>query len=232
MKATATLSLDTRQRLAVVACFATMFMVGVTISLLGPSLPGLAEQTGIALPRAGIFFTLFASGALLATLVVAWLMDRPVRHALLVGAALLMGGAQWLVAGSQTLAQASIAIALTGLAMSTTGTAPNAIIADLYRERTGQALNALHLCAGLGSFIGPLLIGGALHLGSNYTLVFRLAGLVMLLVGVLWAVSLPPRPRQNAGGHAIPLARNILVPMVLLLFFAMLYTGTEQAFGG
>ncbi|OIO98592.1 MAG: hypothetical protein AUK03_01105 [Anaerolineae bacterium CG2_30_64_16] len=225
--------LEPRQRLTIFSSFATMFMVGVAISLLGPSLPGLAERTGRPLSQAGIFFTLFSGGSVLATLVVARLMDRPVRHAFLIGGAFIMGGAQWLVAGGGTFAVAAAAFALTGLALSTTGTAPNAIIADLYRERAGQALNALHLCLGVGAFIGPLLVGAAIRFGANYAVAYRVAGSFMFLVGLLWLVSRPPLPRRSAGPQPrTPLSATIALPMIVLLCVAMLYTGTEQAFGG
>ena len=132
-----------RSRLTIVSCLITMFMVVVAISLLGPSLPGLAGRTGISLAQAGIFFTCFSGGSVLATLVVARFMDRPVRHALVIGGTLVLGLSQWLVAGSSSLVWVGFAIALAGLAMSTAGTGPNALIVEIYRERAGQALNAL-----------------------------------------------------------------------------------------
>ncbi len=218
-------------RLTVVACFATMFMVGVTISLLGPSLPGLAAATGLSLAQAGVFFTLFSGGSVLSTLVVARFMDRPARHVLVLAGALIMAGAQWLVASSGSLAWASVAVALTGLAMSTAGTVPNALIVGLYRERAPQALNALHLCLGVGAFVGPLLVGVATRLGNDYTAVYRLAGTVMLLIGGLWSFARPPQPeRADPADRAS--AFGILLPLVTLFLFAILYTGTEQAFGG
>jgi FHS family glucose/mannose:H+ symporter-like MFS transporter len=220
-----------RLQLAVVASFATIFMLGVATSLLGPSLPGLAGRVRIALPQAGLFFTFLSLGSVIATLVVARWMDRPVRHALVSAGALLAGCALVMVAASETFAQAAAAVALIGLAMSTAGTAPNAIIADLYRRRAGQMLNALHLCSGAGSFVGPMLIAGSLHLGGSYVEAFRLAGALYLVVGLFWVVSRPPRPpgtadAQNAGGG------TPLVALLPLFLFAALYVGTEQALGG
>ena len=55
------------ERLAIVECYAAMFMLGFMISLLGPSLPGLAERTGVTLPQAGFLFTLFSGGSIAAT---------------------------------------------------------------------------------------------------------------------------------------------------------------------
>ncbi len=182
-----------RGQLAVVASFATIFMLGVATSLLGPSLPELAGRVQIALSQAGLFFTFLSLGSVVAILLVVRWMDRPVRHALVVAGALLAGSALILVAGSKTFAQAGAATAMIGLAISTAGTAPNAIIADRYGRRAGQMLNALHLCSGSGAFVGPLLIAAAGRLGGGYAEAFRLAGALYLLVGVLWILSRPPR---------------------------------------
>ncbi len=219
-----------RQQLAIVACYASLFMVGVAISLLGPSLPALAERINISLSQAGLFFTLFSAGSVLATLVVARLNDRPIRRLVLIAGALLMTLGLWLLAGSTTFLSAGLAVALTGLAMSTVGTGPNAIVADLYRGRAGQALNALHIAAGLGAFAGPLLLSLVLRLGGDYRIVYRLAAALMLAVAALWTLSRPPQPQREAG----PVHRSLtwLAPLLLIFALAALYTGTEVTLGG
>ena len=231
MNPSAGASLGTRQQLTIVSCFATMFMLGIAISMLGPSLPALAERTGIPLSQAGIFFSLFAAGSVLATLLLARYNDRPARHALLIGGSLVMGTSFWLVATSHTLMQAGVAVALCGLSMSTVGTAPNAIIVDLFRDRAGQALNALHVVVGIGSFVGPLLIGAAIRSGNDYRVAYRVAAGAMLVVCVLWTVSRPPRPQRAATGDRSAW-RSLLSTLILVFALAMLYTGTEQVIGG
>jgi fucose permease len=230
-----------RQQLAVFASFATIFMLGVATSMLGPSLPGLAGRLRIALPQAGLFFTFLALGSVMATLVVARWMDRPVRHALVASGALLAGCALLFLAGSETFAQAGAAAALMGLAISSAGTAPNAIIAELYRQRAGQMLNALHLCSGAGAFAGPILVATSSRLGGSYGEAFRLAGALYLVVGLIWILSRPPRPLGATVGPG-PCATGRtgskvaggawLAALIPLFLFAALYMGTEQALGG
>ncbi len=219
-----------RQQLAIVACYASLFMVGVAISLLGPSLPALAERTHISLSQAGLFFTFFSAGSVAATLVVARLNDRPIRRFVLIAGALFMALGCWLLAGSTTFVSAGLAVALTGLAMSAVGTGPNAIVADLYRGRAGQALNALHIAAGLGVFAGPLLLSLVLRLGGDYRIVYRLAAALMLALAALWTLSQPPQPQREASAPQRSLAW--LAPLLLIFALAALYTGTEVTFGG
>jgi FHS family Na+ dependent glucose MFS transporter 1 len=220
-----------RRKLVVVASFATIFMLGVAASLLGPSLPGLAGRLRIALPQAGLFFTFLALGSVAATLLVARWMDRPVRHPLVAAGALLAGCALVFLAESETFAQAGVAAAMIGLAISTAGTAPNAIIAELYRQRAGQMLNALHLCSGVGAFVGPLLIATSSRFGGSYVEAFRLAGALYLAVGLLWILSRPPRPLgATVAGETS--GRASLAALIPLFLFAALYMGTEQALGG
>lgn len=219
-----------RQRLVIPACYATMAMLGVTISLLGPSLPALAARMQVALPQAGALFTFFATGSVIATLLVARLNDRPIRHLVLIIGALGMAAGHWLLAAGDTLLQAGLAVTLSGLAMSAVGTGPNAIIADLYRGRAGQALNALHIAAGVGAFVGPLMLGMALRLGGDYRSVYRLAAFSMLAVAAIWAFSKPPLPERGAQQARVSL--KWLAPLLLVFVFTMLYTGTETAIGG
>ncbi len=219
-----------RHRMTIVACYATMVMLGITISLLGPSLPALAARMEVALPQAGALFTFFATGSVIATLLVARLNDRPIRHLVLIAGALAMALGHWLLAASNTLLQAGLAVTLSGLALSTVGTGPNAIIADLYRGRAGQALNALHIAAGVGAFIGPLLLGAALRLGGDYRTVYRLAALLMLAIAAIWLISRPPKPEREAQQEAVTL--KWLAPLLLVFVLAMLYTGTETTIGG
>lgn len=221
---------DLRQRVVIVACYATMTMLGVTISLLGPSLPALATRMQVPLPQAGVLFTFFATGSVIATLLVARLNDRPIRHAVLITGALTMALGHWLLAASNTLLQAGLAVTLSGLAMSTVGTGPNAIIADLYRGRAGQALNALHISAGVGAFIGPLLLGIALRLGGDYRAIYRLAAALMLAIAAIWALSRPPTPERTVGQE--PFSLKWLAPLLLVFALTVLYTGTETTIGG
>ena len=190
------------QRLAVAICYAAMFMLGFTISLLGPSLPGIAERTGVTLPQAGLLFTFFSAGSILATLLVARWNDHPIRRWTFLAGALLMAAGLWFMAHSETLALAGAAIALTGLAMSTVGTVPNAVFVDLYRERAGRALNKLHVSVGVGSFAGPLLLAVVFRSGGDYRVAYRVAAALMLVVAPFWVVSKPPAPVRAPGRHA------------------------------
>jgi len=212
------------------ACYATMTMLGVTISLLGPSLPALAARTQVTLPHAGALFTFFAVGSVIATLLVARLNDRPIRHLVLIGGALAMAAGHWLLAASNTFSQAGLAVTLSGLALSTVGTGPNAIIADLYRRRAGPALNALHIAAGVGAFLGPLALGAVLRLGGDYRTVYRAAALLMLAIAATWMLSRPPKPERTPQQEPISLKR--LAPLLLVFALAVLYTGTETTIGG
>jgi fucose permease len=221
-----------RERLAVAASFTTMFTMGVTISLLGPSLAGLAQQAGISLAQAGILFTLFSAGSILATLMFAWLVDRPVRHPLMVIGALGLAAALWYAPHCRTPAQVGAGIGLVGLTLSTVGVAPNAIIAAIYRERSARAFNALHLLGGAGAFLGPLLVGGAIRQTGSYTLAFYVTAGLALGLALLWAVARPPRPlpaptKRNGARYHLPLG-----PLALLIGVMLLYMGIEQAFGG
>lgn len=219
------------ERLAIVECYAAMFMLGFMISLLGPSLPGLAERTGVTLPQAGFLFTLFSGGSILGTLFVAPLNDRPIRRWTFLFGTLLMAASLYLLSVSRTFLHAGAAMALAGLAMSTGGTVPNALFLDQYRERAGRALNGLHMFAGIGSFIGPLVTAVVYRGGGDYTIGYRLAAGMVFVIAVLWLFARPPLPIQR-GQVAAGSGGRWLWPLFFVLSLALLYTGTEQVLAG
>jgi len=102
---------------------------------------------------------------------------------------------------------------------------------DLYRERAGGALNQLHLSAGIGSFVGPLVLAVVYRSGGDYTVAYRLAAALMMIVAVSWAASLPPSP-VRAPGATPRLERALLLPLLLVFTLALFYTGTEQVLAG
>jgi len=219
-------------RWPIVASFVTMFLVGVMIALLGPSLPGIAGQTHSDLAQVGVLFTLFAAGSLSATLLMGRLADQPIRHVCLVGGLLLAGTMVWLTSFSQTLAWAGVAMLLAGFGMSCSGVPPTVIISETYGRRAPSAINALYMVSAIGSFLAPLAVGLAIGRGSDYTLVFRLLGTLQILAAGLWAISRPPRPLRHAGASPAPLVLHKLIPLLILALFVMLYVGAEQAIGG
>jgi fucose permease len=219
-----------RERLALAGCFITEFLLGVSVSILGPSLPGIAGRTGVSLTQAGILFTLFAGGSLLATLSLAWLVDRPLRHGLLAGGSLLMAVTLWLFAASSGLAGAGVTIAMAGLAMSGTGTVPNVLLAEWYGKRAPAMLNILHMVAATGSFCGPLAVGLATRAGVGYAAVFVGLGVLEALAGLLWLFARPPRPEHHADAPRFSI--SLVRPVMLLILFILLYVGSEQTVGG
>jgi fucose permease len=225
-----------RESLAVVTCYAAMFMLGFTISLLGPSLPGIAQRTGVTLSQTGFLFTLFSGGSILATILLARFNDHPVRRWTFLAGALLMAAGMWGIATADSFALTGLAIALTGLAMSTEGTVPNAVFVDHFGAGAGRALNKLHVSVGVGSFIGPLVFAAALRLGGDYTTAYRIGGALMLVVAAVWLFSLPPQPVRHPASSDERSGRRpsllALTPLLLMFALALLYTGTEQVVAG
>lgn len=225
-----------RAQLAIVTCYAAMFMLGFTISLVGPSLPGIAQRTGVTLPQTGLLFTLFSGGSILATILLARYNDRPARRWTFLAGALLMAVGLWGVSASNTFLLTGIAVALTGLAMSTEGTVPNAVFVDHFGAGAGRALNKLHVSVGVGSFVGPLVFAAALRLGGDYTVAYRIGAALMVVVALMWVAALPPPPVRSAPSGEGTGARRFnpltVTPLLVMFALAMLYTGTEQVLAG
>jgi fucose permease len=219
-----------RMPVPVILCFPTMFMVGITITILGPSLPSLAERTGASLSQAGILFTVFSIGSLGATLVTARLIDRPLRQIVLVSGALLMALGWWLLTRCTTLVQASGALLVAGIGASATGATPNAIVGEWFGKRSGPALNFLHVIAGAGSLVGPLIIAQGLGSGLGYASLLPFVSLVDIALALAW---IGARPDQHRPAIVTAMLDRDLPPaLYVMIVMSLCYVGAEQITAG
>ena len=227
--------------------FAVFVAVGLETAALGPTLPGLAEQTHTQLDAISLLFTIHALGYMFGSFFGGRLYDLIPGHPLMAGMLLLMAAmlaliplvpALWMLAATWLLLGAS------GGALDVGG---NTLIVWVHGRKVGPFMNALHFFFGIGSFLAPLIVALALALSGSITSAYWMLAILVLPVA-LWLSRLPsPIPPKNARAQsretehlrdieppveAAQVAtgkRNIVLLIALLLLF---YVGAEAAFGG
>jgi len=215
------MKISTRQTIGYLAAY---FMLGAVIASLGPTLPGLAANTGIALASIGILFSTRSFGYLLGSLLGGVLYDRLRGNDVLAAAALLSALILWNVPVIAVFIVLAIAFLMVGFAQGSTDVGCNMQISHIYKHKAGPYINAMFFMAGVGGFLTPLLLG-ALTLAQGY----RLLAIALLPIA-LWML-LTPSPvvekHKHADGEGAPLS-------ILLLFasLAFIYIGSEVSFGG
>jgi FHS family Na+ dependent glucose MFS transporter 1 len=222
---------DRRQALCKTAgYFAAFIALGLASASLGPTLPGLAENTRSRVSEIGALFAARSLGYLGGSLIGGRLYDRIPGHPIMAAGLLLMAGMMGLAPVISELWILGMAILVLGLAEGALDVGGNTLVVWVHRDAVGPFMNALHFFFGLGAFLSPLIIaqvvlrGGDLA-GAYWTLA------ILLLPAAIWLprFSSPTAPAASAEGSAGQVGGR-LVALIVVFFF--LYTGAEIAFGG
>lgn len=212
------------------AYFAALLGLGLSGASLGPTLPGLAEQTQSALAAVSILFTGRAVGGLLGALWVAKLYDCLSGHRVLAGV-LVLGAVTLLVTPliSQLWLLAAIMLLL-GIAESSMDVGGNTLLLWQFKQKSAPYLSGLHLMFALGAALSSLLVARVLALTGGIRWVYWGIGLAFLPIAI--ALTRLPSPAKPAGsgpqsGNGAS-ARTIV--FFVLFFYA--YVAAEVTYGG
>lgn len=175
--------------------YAALLIVGVNNGWLGPFLPQIARQRGIALERAGLLPSALYVGFLLAVLVAGRLVARwSGRRTTIVALGLLGAGLVGLALAPGFLTLLVCAVVV-GLGHGLLDVAGHVVMATVHRDDPGRmtaAMNYLNVSFGVGAFLGPLIAGVALRGDVSYGVAFAVGAVVAALVAALLALTPPP----------------------------------------
>jgi fucose permease len=217
-----------------IVAYASIFVFGIVMALVGAVMPVLIERLALDLGDVGTVF-LVSNGAMLAAMIgVGPAMDRfGMKPPLAIGGALV---ALALVGISRAAGLGSLlaAVALLGLGGSGLNAGANTLVADLHDDpdRKASALNLLGVFFGFGALLMPFGIGALLSsVGLDGLLA---AGAVLsALAGTIALAPRFPAPKQ---AHGVPLAairRFAAMPLVLAFAFLLFFqSGNEFLLGG
>ena len=206
--------------------------LGLSIGLVGPTLPSLANQTQTLVGDLGAVFTASAVGALLGTLLGSRVFDRVRGHRAL-GIAQLASAA--LIALYPVMPSAWLLLVVVvgkGLTDGFINTGANTLLVWTHKEKSSPYMNALHFFFGLGAFLAPILVAQMIDIPGGYRYAFWVLAVISGLAG-LAMLSLKKNPQHaHTATTAEEKARinyGVVVAAMLFLFF---YVGAEIAFSG
>jgi fucose permease len=213
----------------------TFVVLGLPDGMLGTVWPAMRRSFDVPVGDLGVILLIQTVGSVAVTGVVSPLMRRIGVGTLLGASAILAAAASGGYSMAPALAVVLPVAVLFGVANSSVDASLNAVVALSGR---GRLLNLLHGAYGLGTAIGPLLVTGALLLGSWRAAYVVLVG-VELALACQWFLHRrsgweAPRAAQDRDGAATRTRslRLAPVPQVVAgvgLFFV--YTGLEVAAG-
>lgn len=206
--------------------------LGLSIGLVGPTLPSLAAQTQTPVGDLGAVFTASAVGALLGTLLGGRLFDRVRGHRAL-GIAQLASAA--LIALYPVLPVAWLLLVVVigkGLTDGFINTGANTLLVWTHKDKSSPYMNALHFFFGLGAFLAPILVAQVIEIPGGYRYAFWVLAVISGLAG-LALLSLKKNPQHApATTTAAEKTRINYGVVVAAMFFLFFYVGAEIAFSG
>ena len=220
-----------KRRLApAIGYLAAFVALGMSSASLGPTLPGLAQQTGSRLSEISFLFSARAFGYLLGSIVSGRLYDRFSGHRVMGAVLIALAVCLFLVPAIPLLVLLAALLWLLGMMEGAIDVGGNTLIVWTYGEGVGPFMNALHFAFGVGAFVAPIVVAQAILLSDGVAWAYRLLAVLMLpaLIWLLRAPS-PDASATHEGGGDGP-ARPRTVFLISSLMF--LYVAAEASYGG
>ena len=215
----------------IIAYFLAFIALGMTTAVLGPTLPGLAEQTNTQLSGISFLFATRSLGFLLGALLAGRVYDHFPGHPVIVMALLFMSLSLMLIPFVTQLWLLTAVLFAAGIVESGVDVGSNTLLAWRLGDKVGPAMNGLHFFFGLGAFLSPIIIAQAMLLNSgDIRLAYWILALIVLPTTLFFVrfPSVPIRQRETAV-HG----ENVNWRLILLAAaFLFLYAGAEVSYGG
>ncbi|MEZ4861332.1 MAG: MFS transporter [Caldilineaceae bacterium] len=211
--------------------YAAFVALGLTVASMGPTINGLAENTGSTLSQISYLFLLRAFGYLLGSLLAGRVYDRRPGHPIMV-VALGIGIAMLVILPlAPTLSLLIVIVLVLGIGEGLLDVGGNTLLVWIHSPNVGPYMNALHFFFGLGAVGSPLLVAQVMQLTGGIAWVYWLIALLLCPV-LFWLAYLPsPVIHQQETEDGRHEAVNYRLLGLLVLFF-FLFVGVEVSYSG
>ncbi|MFP4068113.1 MAG: MFS transporter [Spirochaetaceae bacterium] len=209
--------------------FWALFTLGLAAASIGPSLGGLARNTGASLGAVSIVFAAYRAGFVGGAFLGGALLDRLRGNPVVATMMLVMAVVFAAIPQVSTLAVVGAGFLVLGVGAGTVEIGSNTLLVWRYGNDVGPYMNGLHFAFGIGAILSPVLIGRAIEITGGLTGGFLLASLLILPGTLLLVRGASPSSPAEEESTGTP---SSVVPVVLVAVFLLLYVGAEAGFGG
>jgi fucose permease len=227
---------QSKRRLLFYTLFLAYICTGIVSILPGPTLPILAEHTGVALAVAGWAFTSSATGFMLGVVIAGVMIGRIGPKYVLMSGLVIMASTGIVTPWTHLFLVLLAAQFVSGIGFGFLDVSINITVTLSFEDTLGETLNNLHSSYGIGALLAPLVLSLALQVAHDATWAY-LAGSLVGLVGIVLLVRqhIPSVPGPNeASQRQGTTASTTVFRQVFLWLMALqmgLYVGAEVGFG-
>lgn len=198
----------------------------------GPTLQGLADNTGSTLAQISSLFVIRSLGYLLGSLNAGRVYDLVKKgHWIMALAVLGIAGMMALSPTASSLFFLSVILFTMGFSEGTLDVGSNTLIAWLHGSRVPPFMNGLHAFFGIGTTVAPLIVAWALASTGKISMAYWLLAVLILPAGLI--LPFLPSPSATSSKNEYSESRPAIPMLVFLastIFF--LYVGAEVGFAG
>ncbi len=212
------------------AYYAAFVALGLTAASLGPTLPGLAENTRSVLSEISFLFAARSLGYLLGSFLGGRFYDRLPGHPVMAVALFVMIGMMALVPIIPMLQLLTLILLGIGVAEGTLDVGGNTLLVWVHKSKVGPFMNGLHFFFGIGAFLSPIVIAQAVLMSGDIKWAYWALAL-LLLPAAIWLLRLSSPPIQSVS-KSDPNARTNPILVALFAVFFFLHVGAEASYGG
>ena len=210
--------------------YAAFITLGLVVASLGPTLPALADQTGVALSQISFLFATRSGGYLTGTLLLGRLYDRLPGHPLLIAVLALMALSVAAVPLIGHIVFLAAVLYLVGIAEGTLDVGGNTLLVWNHPENLGPYMNGLHFTFGVGAFISPLIIAQVMQHTGGIAWAYWIVALT-LLPTIIALLNLPS-PTNKTPTETTQKASTSPLFIFLVAAGFFVFVGAEVGLGG
>ena len=204
--------------------------MGITFSILGPTLPALAAQTQTSLTAISYLFIARSIGSLIGSIGGGRLFDRLAGHVVLAGSVAVMIASIVAIPVIPQIWMLMAVLFLSGITHGTLNVGGNVLLVWVHGNKVAPFMNALHFFFGLGTFVAPILVAQVVLVTGDMRWSYWLVALSSLPIMLLTLGVRSPEPQHLKGQTGGEKTDWGLVLGFFLIFFG--YSGAAQAYGG
>ena len=221
--------------LLIFSLYTGYFLVGIVALIFAPIMPIMIRDFDITLGIAGIIFPAYSIGSFTGVLLGGILSDITGKKTLIIVGSILQAIGLALIPIVSSWAIVLGIFSVMGLGRGFLNTCINAFVADINPRRRGAALNALHGVYGIGSLIGPLIIGLLLTFQYSWKLIyFGVAGIWIVYIIVNIFLKYPTTEHMKKFEIKMDALKAIISSRVFILLFliSFIYNGAATGLVG
>jgi MFS transporter, FHS family, Na+ dependent glucose transporter 1 len=220
----------TRRKIIItVAYYASFIAMGISMASLGPTLPGLAQNTGASLGLIGILFTARSFGSLVISSVSGSIYDRLRGHLVMALMIVVMAGLTALTPMVHSIWLLVALLFLTGASQGLLNIGSNTFLVWLHGDEVGPLMNGLHFFFGVGTFIAPIIVAQWISIQGGLTWTYLLLAVIILPTACVAFIPGPTVPKLAHSSQKADLDWGLII--LIALIFAC-YGGIVNTFGG